>query len=145
LRPHLSNLPTSTKHKVSTQHLTLWESLSNEQQKLLLAVYYEDQINESNAKARARSNLHAPKASEWCWTPFVRSQLQQRFRRARLQPSQEDFQALQDLGLLEVGTVWLFPNRDAPKRVPYEAVQMTRFGRAVVRANPKHKEEAEDD
>jgi hypothetical protein len=130
---------------VSTKHLALWESLSAEQQKLLLAVYYEDQINEANANAHARSNLHAPKASEWRWTPFVRSQLQKRFSRARLQPNTADFQALQDLGLLEVGTVWLFPNRDAPKRVPYEAVQMTRLGRAGVRANPKHREEAVDD
>jgi hypothetical protein len=145
LRSYRSKLPENSKRKGSTKHLTLWESLSAEQQKLLLAVYYEDQINEANAKARARSNFHAPKAAEWRWTPFVRSQLQKRFRRARLQPSKEDFQALQDLGLLEVGTVWLFPNRDAPKRMPYEAVQMTRLGRAVVRANPKHQEEVEDD
>ena len=141
LRPHLSSLSGRKKQKISTKHMTLWESLSQEQQRLLLAVYYEDQINEANGKARARSYLHAPKASEWRWTPFVRSQLQQRFRRARLQPSKEDFQGLQDMGLLEVDTVWLFPNRDAPKRAPYEAVQMTRLGRAVVRANPKHQEE----
>jgi hypothetical protein len=145
LRPYLSSLSISNKRKVSTKHLTLWESLSKQQQKLLLAVYYEDQTNEANAKARAMSNFHAPKASEWRWTPFVRSQLQQRFRRARLQPSKADFQALQDLGLLEVGTVWLFPHRDAPKRVPYEAVQMTRLGRAVVRANPQHQEEMNND
>ena len=113
--------------------------------KLLLAIYYEDQINEANAKARARSNLHVPKASDWRWTPLVHLQLQQRFRRARLQPRPEDFQGLQALGLLEVGTVWLFPNRDAPKRVPYEAVQMSRLGRAVVRANPRHKEETDED
>jgi hypothetical protein len=145
LRPHLSNLPVSNKRKISTKHLALWQSLSHQQQKLLLAVYYEDQINEANAKARARSNLHAPKASEWRWIPFVRSQLQKRFRGARLQPNTSGFQALQNLGLLEVGTVWLFPDRDAPKRVPFEAVQMTRLGRAVVRANPKHQEEAKHD
>jgi hypothetical protein len=62
----------------------------------LLAVYYEDQINEANAKARAQSNFHAPKAFEWRWTSFVRSQLQKRFRQARLQPSRADFQALED-------------------------------------------------
>jgi hypothetical protein len=40
---------------------------------------------------------------------------------------------------------WLFPDRDDPKRVPYKAIQMTRLGRAVVRANPKHQEGTEDD
>jgi hypothetical protein len=89
--------------------------------------------------------MHAPPASEWRWTPFVRSQLQRRFSQARLQPTMVDFEALQALGLLEVGTVWLFPNADAKERAPYEAVQMTRLGRAVVRANPKHKEKAAED
>jgi hypothetical protein len=141
LRPYIGKVANLRKRKSSGQHLKLWESLSKEQQKLLLAVYREDQINEENAKYRTRNALNVPPASEWRWTPFVRSQLQRRFSQARLKPTMADFQALQSLGLLEVGTVWLFPNRDAKERAAYEAVQMTRLGRTVVRANPKHQEE----
>jgi hypothetical protein len=144
LRPFTGNVADPSKRKSSDKHLKLWESLSKEQQKLLLAVYREDQINEDNARYKNRNALHAPPASEWRWTPFVRSQLQRRFSQARLKPTMADFEALQTLGLLEVGTVWLFPNSDAKERAAYEAVQMTRLGRAVVRANPKHKEKHEE-
>jgi hypothetical protein len=140
MRPYLGRVKALSKRPSSSKHLKLWESLSQDQQKLLLAVYREDQINEEDARYEARSRMHAPPASEWRWTPFVRSQLQRRFSQARLKPTMADFEALQTLGLLQVGTVWLFPNADAKERAPYEAVQMTRLGRAVVRANPKHKE-----
>jgi hypothetical protein len=144
LRPYTGKVADPSKRKSSDKHLKLWESLSKEQQKLLLAVYREDQINEDNAKYKNRNALHAPPASEWRWTPFVRSQLQRRFSQARLKPTITDFETLQSLGLLEVGTVWLFPNVDAKERAAYEAVQMTRLGRAVVRANPKQQEEVEE-
>jgi hypothetical protein len=88
------------------------------------------------------SNFHA---SEWRWIPFMRSQLQRCFSQARLKPTMADFEALQNLGLLEVGTVWLFPNRDASNKLTYEAVQMTRLGPAVMRANSRHQEEEEYD
>lgn len=145
LRPYLGKAADSSKRKSSSKHLKLWESLSKEQQKLLLAVYREDQINEEDAKYRTRNALNVPPASEWRWTPFVRSQFQRRFSQARLKPTMADFEALQNLGLLELGTVWLFPNVDAKERTAYEAVQMTRLGRAVVRANPKHKEKTDEE
>jgi hypothetical protein len=140
MRPYLGRVKAPSKRPISSKHLKLWESLSQDQQKLLVAVYREDHINEEDARYEARSRMHAPPASEWRWTPFVRSQLQRRFSQAKLKPTMADFEALQTLGLLEVGTVWLFPNADAKERAAYEAVKMTRLGRAVVRANPKHKE-----
>jgi hypothetical protein len=130
----------------NNKHVKIWESLTEKQQKILQAVYQEDQDNEYTARYNARNLINRKPASEWRLIPFRHIQLQATSPKKGVSPTRKDFEELQKLGLIELGKVWLFKSPLSNEKEECEAVQMTRLGRAVVRASqPKKQLEREAD